>query len=134
MSQSNAITVELAIIKLKRSAEEVEKIIVNPNLELKILDDKDGFTSFRLLGSTNEIEEILSVLKEEEFLEVTRSGTLGITKGEESLEPYQFDYLLLCAKICGSSHYNMQMKIIVESEKDFEKWINQQQTFSEIIQ
>ena len=57
-----------------------------------------------------------------------------IAKGEESLEPYQFDYLLLCAKICGSSHYNMQMKIIVESKKDFEKWINQQQTFSEIIQ
>lgn len=85
LSQANAITVELAIIKLKRSAEEVEKIIVNPDLELKILDDKDGFTSFRLLGSTNEIEEILSALKEEEFLEVTRSGTLGITTGEESL-------------------------------------------------
>jgi|TARA_B100001093_G_scaffold369648_1_gene354596 cytochrome c oxidase subunit 2 len=57
-----------------------------------------------------------------------------IAKGEESLEPYQFDYLLLCAKICGSSHYNMQMKIIVESEKDFNKWINNQKTFSEIIQ
>ena len=57
-----------------------------------------------------------------------------IAKGEESLEPYQFDYLLLCAKICGSSHYNMQMKIIVESEKDFKKWINNQKTFSEIIQ
>ena len=57
-----------------------------------------------------------------------------IAKGEESLDPYQFDYLLLCAKICGSSHYNMQMKIIVESKKDFEKWINKQQTFSEIIQ
>ena len=57
-----------------------------------------------------------------------------IAKGEESLDPYQFDYLLLCAKICGASHYNMQMKIIVESEKDFNKWINNQKTFSEIIQ
>jgi len=57
-----------------------------------------------------------------------------IAKGEEPLEPYQFDYLLLCAKICGSSHYNMQMKIVVESEKDFNKWLNQQNTFSEIIQ
>ena len=57
-----------------------------------------------------------------------------IAKGEESLDPYQFDYLLLCAKICGSSHYNMQMKIIVESEKDYNKWINNQKTFSEIIQ
>ena len=55
-----------------------------------------------------------------------------IAKGEEPLEPYQFDYLL--AKICGSSHYNMQMKIVVESEKDFNKWLNQQKTFSEVIQ
>ena len=57
-----------------------------------------------------------------------------IAKGEESLEPYQFDYLLLCAKICGASHYNMQMKIVVESEKDFNKWIDKQKSFSEIIQ
>jgi hypothetical protein len=53
---------------------------------------------------------------------------------EESLEPYQFDYLLLCAKICGTSHYNMQMKIVVESEKDYEKWVAKQQIFSEVIQ
>ena len=57
-----------------------------------------------------------------------------IAKGEEALEPYQFDYLLLCAKICGASHYNMQMKLVVESEKDFNKWLNDQNTFSEIIQ
>ena len=40
-----------------------------------------------------------------------------IANGEEGLESYQFDYLLLCAKICGSSHYNMQMKIIVDTRK-----------------
>ena len=57
-----------------------------------------------------------------------------IANGEEGLEPYQFDYLLLCAKICGSSHYNMQMKIIVESEKDYNKWISQQPAFSSIMQ
>tara|TARA_B100000242_G_scaffold293169_1_gene270450 strand:+ start:4489 stop:5562 length:1074 start_codon:yes stop_codon:yes gene_type:complete len=57
-----------------------------------------------------------------------------IAKGEEALDPYQFDYLLLCAKICGSSHYNMQMKIVVESEKDFNKWLKDQNTFSEVIQ
>ena len=54
--------------------------------------------------------------------------------GEEALEPYQFDYLLLCAKIRGASHYTMQMKIVVESEKDYEKWLSEQKTFSEIIQ
>ena len=46
----------------------------------------------------------------------------------------KFDYLLLCAKICGASHYNMQMKIVVESEKDYEKWLSEQKTFSETIQ
>ena len=57
-----------------------------------------------------------------------------IAYGEEGLEPYQFDYLLLCAIICGSSHYNMQMKIIVDTEKDYNKWISQQPAFSSIMQ
>ena len=41
-------------------------------------------------------------------------------------EPVEFDYLLLCNKICGASHYNMQMTIIVESEKDYNAWIAKQ--------
>ena len=40
-----------------------------------------------------------------------------------------FDYILLCNKVCGTAHYNMQMKIIVESEKDFEDWLSQQKEF-----
>jgi cytochrome c oxidase subunit II len=40
-----------------------------------------------------------------------------------------FDYILLCNKICGASHYNMQMTIIVESEEDYNKWLSEQQTF-----
>ena len=57
-----------------------------------------------------------------------------LAKGEEALEPYVFDYLLLCNKICGASHYNMQMKIIVETPEEFQKWIDDQQTFAEVIQ
>ena len=50
-------------------------------------------------------------------------------KGEEPLDPYEFDYLLLCNKICGKSHYNMQMKIIVESEEDYNEWLKEQKLF-----
>jgi cytochrome c oxidase subunit 2 len=57
-----------------------------------------------------------------------------VAKGEEPLEPYVFDYLLLCNKICGASHYNMQMKIVVETPQAFEKWMTNQQTFAEVIQ
>ena len=51
-------------------------------------------------------------------------------KGEEALEPYEFDYLLLCNKICGKSHYNMQMKIIVETQEEYDAWMKEQKTFS----
>ena len=51
-------------------------------------------------------------------------------EGEEPLDPYEFDYLLLCNKICGKSHYNMQMKIIVETQEEFDNWYNQQTVFS----
>ncbi|MEE9363905.1 MAG: cytochrome c oxidase subunit II [Cellulophaga sp.] len=50
-------------------------------------------------------------------------------KGEDNSDPWVFDYILLCNKICGKSHYNMQMKIIVETEEEFNKWIAEQKTF-----
>ena len=50
-------------------------------------------------------------------------------KGEESLDRYEFDYLLLCNKICGKSHYNMQMKIIVETEEEYNAWLQEQKIF-----
>ena len=52
-----------------------------------------------------------------------------IEKGEE---PVEFNYLLLCNKICGASHYNMQLKIVVEEEADFNKWLQNQKTFAQI--
>lgn len=42
---------------------------------------------------------------------------------------YEFDYLLLCNKICGKSHYNMQMKIIVETQEEFDEWMSKQTVF-----
>lgn len=56
-----------------------------------------------------------------------------VAKGEEALERYDFDYLLLCNKICGKSHYNMQMKIIVETQEEYDAWIGQQKKFKESL-
>jgi len=50
-----------------------------------------------------------------------------IEKGQEVY--YEFDYLLLCNKICGKSHYNMQMKIIVETQEEYDAWIKEQKLF-----
>jgi cytochrome c oxidase subunit 2 len=43
----------------------------------------------------------------------------------------EFDYILLCNKICGGAHWNMQMNIIVESEADFNAWLAKQKTLAE---
>ena len=56
-----------------------------------------------------------------------------VANGEEPLETYEFDYLLLCNKICGNNHYNMQMKIIVEDEEDYNAWIKEQATLAEAL-
>lgn len=57
-----------------------------------------------------------------------------VAKGDMPLDDYTFDYFLLCNKVCGTSHYNMQMKIIVESQEDFDKWLAEQKTFKESMQ
>ena len=48
-----------------------------------------------------------------------------VAKGESALDPYTFDYLLLCNKICGASHYNMQMKIVVDTPEEYRAWLKE---------
>lgn len=56
-----------------------------------------------------------------------------VAQGKTPLDPYTFDYLLLCNKICGASHYNMQMKIVVDTPEDFKKWLNEKPTLSQVV-
>ncbi|MEZ7497441.1 cytochrome c oxidase subunit II [Flavobacterium sp. Arc3] len=55
-----------------------------------------------------------------------KKSTDLVAKGQSALDPYSFDYLLLCNKICGASHYNMQMKIIVDTPEDYKAWLKEQ--------
>ena len=56
-----------------------------------------------------------------------------LAQGEPTLDTYEFEYFLLCNKICGQAHYNMQMKIVVESEEDFNAWLEEQPTFGSVM-
>ncbi|MEN3041265.1 MAG: cytochrome c oxidase subunit II [Bacteroidia bacterium] len=38
----------------------------------------------------------------------------------------QFDYELACNQLCGGAHYNMRMKVIVESWEEYQQWLSQQ--------
>ena len=58
----------------------------------------------------------------------TKKSAELVAKGEAALDPYEFNYLLLCNKICGVSHYNMQMKIVVDTPEDYKKWLKDKPT------
>ena len=53
-----------------------------------------------------------------------------VANGGTALDPYTFDYLLLCNKICGASHYNMQMKIVVDTPQEYKKWLQEKPTLA----
>lgn len=54
--------------------------------------------------------------------------TPSITTAEmrEKTNNPNYDYVLLCAKICGSGHYNMQVKVKVVSDKEYKDWLTKQ--------
>lgn len=39
----------------------------------------------------------------------------------------EFEYYLYCNKICGASHFNMKIKVVVESQADVNTWLKTQQ-------
>ena len=70
-------------------------------------------------------------LKEEVIAKTDGINKIRKANGEE--EMYVFDYLLLCNKICGASHYSMQMKITVVEEAEYNKWLSEQKTLAQVI-
>lgn len=84
-------------------------------------------TSFGFTPSVTTDEMRLNEDTVEKFLAINE------IRKERGEDPVEFDYLLLCNKICGSSHYNMQMKVIVEEEADFNNWLSQQKTLTQVI-
>jgi cytochrome c oxidase subunit II len=64
---------------------------------------------------------------------VTKVNNINKLRKEKGEDPYVFDYLILCNKICGSSHYNMQMKIVVVEEAEFNDWLASQKTLAQIL-
>ena len=54
--------------------------------------------------------------------------TITTSDMKKELDDESFEYVMLCNKICGAAHYNMQMKVVVETEEEYNKWIAEQQS------
>tara|TARA_B110000438_G_scaffold294082_1_gene334911 strand:- start:439 stop:1413 length:975 start_codon:yes stop_codon:yes gene_type:complete len=61
------------------------------------------------------------------FTPTKTTAEMRETEGED------FDYILLCNKICGVAHYNMQMKFVVETKEEHDIWLDQQKTLKNTL-
>jgi cytochrome c oxidase subunit II len=56
------------------------------------------------------------------FTPTQTTAEMKIQEGED------FEFVLLCNKICGAAHYNMQMKFVVETQEEYDTWMASQKT------
>jgi cytochrome c oxidase subunit II len=93
-----------------------------------------GFTPTQTTDEIRETEYMVDKIDQIGEIRRERSEEL-MAAGKEPLSDYtEFDYYLLCNKICGVAHYNMQMKVVVETEEEFNAWIAEQQEFIDTIE
>ena len=55
--------------------------------------------------------------------------TITTNEMRNKLDNPKFEYLLLCNKICGGGHYNMQKVVRVVTEAEYQDWISHQKPY-----
>jgi cytochrome c oxidase subunit 2 len=59
---------------------------------------------------------------------ITTAKMRDITKNEN------FEYVLLCNKVCGLAHYMMNMKLVIDEPDDFREWLKGEKPVMEAAQ
>ena len=43
------------------------------------------------------------------------------------------DFEILCMEYCGTGHYSMRGRVLVDEQKDYDEWLSEQMTFEEMM-
>lgn len=88
-----------------------------PHLRIQMNAVPGMTTSMKVVPTitTDSMRTIPEVMRQVEEINALRQ--------KQGKEAYVFDFILLCNKICGASHYNMQMPLIVTSAAEFDAWV-----------
>jgi len=55
--------------------------------------------------------------------------TVTTQEMRDKMDDQEYNFVMLCNKICGSSHFNMQKRVRVVTEEEYQEWLNQQTYF-----
>ena len=101
---------------------------------LKTIDNKLASQEFKeqLFGTkaNAEFQADFKIVKNPDI--VVNDNEVKLDQAGDTLKLY-IDQIGYGNKICGTNHYNMQMKIVVESQEDYDAWMATQPTFAEVI-
>ncbi len=114
-------------VKLKMRSQDVIHSAYLPHFRVQMNCVPGAITEFSFVPNktTSEMRQDPKVKKQLEQINKIREQ-----KGESA---YEFNYILLCNKICGSAHYNMQMIFEVVSDEEYQNWMKEQKTFAQSL-
>jgi cytochrome c oxidase subunit 2 len=114
-------------IELKMRSRDVIHSAYLPHFRVQMNCVPGMITSFKFTPN-----KTTSQMKKDPYVVKMMAG-INAQRAKFNKEPVEFDYLLLCNKICGASHYNMQMNVIVDTEADYLAWLAKQKVFKSVL-
>lgn len=104
-------------------------IPVNKSVRFHIIS-KDIIHSFYIPDFRVQINAVPGMTNYFQF-----TPTVTTEEMRERMNDPKYDFVMLCAKICGSGHWNMQKKVIVVTEAEYKEWLSTQgKYFTEDLQ
>jgi cytochrome c oxidase subunit 2 len=99
-----------------------EEIVLPVNKPVRfILTSKDVIHSFYMPHFRVQLNTVPGMTSYFEF-----TPTITTDEMRSKLNDPKFNYILLCAKICGANHFNMQKNVRVVSEEEYKAWLAEQ--------
>ena len=100
----------------------VGEIVIPVNKAVRvIINSKDVLHSFYLPDFRVQMNAVPGMPTTFQF-----TPRLTTAQMREKRNNPKYDYVLLCAKICGAGHYNMQAKVTVVSDAEYAAWLAKQ--------
>ena len=92
-----------------------------PHFRVK-MDCVPGMSTQFMFTPKHTTEEYKKMLKTRRFWRDIDPKT-----GEERWKGFKFE--LACAELCGKAHWGMQKEVVVVSQEEYDKWLNEQEPF-----
>lgn len=99
-----------------------DEIVIPVNKPVRfVLTSKDVVHSFYMPHFRVQLNTVPGMTSYFEF-----TPTITTEEMRTKTNDVKFNYILLCAKICGANHFNMQKNVRVVSEAEYKDWLTKQ--------